>query len=44
MMLDRAAEVDASRMAEDKALDHELDNLKYRVKHVLKVSLMLVVN
>ena len=34
MMLDRAAEVDASRTAEDEALDRELDDLKYRVKRV----------
>jgi actin cytoskeleton-regulatory complex protein PAN1 len=47
MMLDCAAEVDASRTAEDEALDHELDDLKYQVKrvlHVLKVLLMPVVN
>ena len=34
MMLDRAVEVDASRAAEDEALDRELDDLKYRVKRV----------
>ncbi|KAF8888235.1 hypothetical protein BD779DRAFT_1524285 [Infundibulicybe gibba] len=33
-MLDRAAEDEASRTAEDDALDRELDDLKYRVKRL----------
>jgi hypothetical protein len=33
-MLDRAAEADASRTAEDEALDREMSDLKYRVKRV----------
>lgn len=33
-MLDRNAEADASRTAEDEALDREMDDLKYRVKRV----------
>ncbi|KAG5637919.1 hypothetical protein H0H81_002680 [Sphagnurus paluster] len=34
LMLDRAADADASRTAEDEALDRELEDLKYRVKRV----------
>jgi len=33
-MLDRAAEADASRTAEDEALDHEMQDLKYHVNKV----------
>ncbi|KAF7972256.1 hypothetical protein HWV62_18572 [Athelia sp. TMB] len=33
-MLDRATEADASRTAEDEALDREIDDLRYRVKRV----------
>jgi len=33
-MLDRASEADASRTAEDEALDREMSDLKYRVKRV----------
>ncbi|KAK0492066.1 hypothetical protein EDD18DRAFT_1080080 [Armillaria luteobubalina] len=33
-MLDRAAEADSARTAEDEALDREMEDLKYRVKRV----------